>query len=99
MANVAQHVANVTLDTRAVNANIHGHATIQLTGDYLAEAALDTQPIPLQPLLATYAPDEAAGITGETELHATLRGPIKHPERIEAHVVVPGAELALSAVD
>ncbi len=93
VANVTQHVANVTLDTRAVNANIHGHATIQLTGDYLAEAALDTQPIPLQPLLATYAPDEAADITGQTELHATLHGPMKHPERIEAHVTVP--ELSL----
>ncbi len=92
-ANVAQHVANITLDTRAVNANIRGHATVQLTGDYLAEAALDTQPIPLQPLLATYAPDEAANITGQTELHATLRGPLKHPERIEAHVIVPELNL------
>ncbi len=93
VANVAQHVANVSLDTHAVNANIRGHATIQLTGDYLADAALDTQPIPLQPLLATYAPDEAAGITGQTELHATLRGPLKHPERIEAHVIVPELNL------
>jgi translocation and assembly module TamB len=93
MVNVAQNVANLSLDTRAVNANIHGHATIQLTGDYVADAALDTQPIPLQPLLATYAPDEAANITGETELHATLRGPLKHPERIEAHVTIPELNL------
>ncbi len=93
VANVSQHVANVTLDTRAVNSNIHGHATIQLTGDYPAEAALDTQPIPLQPLLATYAPDEAANITGQTEVHATLLGPLKHPERIEAHVTIPELKL------
>jgi translocation and assembly module TamB len=93
VANVTQHAANITLDTRAVNANIHGHATIQLTGDYLVDAAIDTQPIPLQPLLATYAPDEAANITGQTELHATMRGPLKHPERIEAHVIVPELNL------
>lgn len=93
VANVAQHVANVTLDTHAVNANIRGHATIQLSGDYNAEAALDTQSIPLQPLLATYEPDQAANITGQTELHATLRGPLKHPEQIEAHVIVPELDL------
>ena len=88
-ANVAQHVANISLDTRAVNANIHGHATVQLTGDFLADAALDTQPIPLQPLLVAYAPDMASHISGQTELHATLKGPLKHRERIEAHLVVP----------
>jgi translocation and assembly module TamB len=92
-AEVTKHVATLSLDTRAVNANIRGHATIQLAGDYIAEAALDTQPIPLQPLLATYAPDEAANITGQTEMHATLRGPLKHPEHIEAHVTVPSLSL------
>ncbi len=93
VANVAAHAANFTLDTRAANANIRGRGTIQLTGDYLADATLDTQPIPLQPLLATYVPDEAANITGETEVHATLRGPLKHPERIEAHLIVPELNL------
>jgi translocation and assembly module TamB len=93
VANVMQHVAKISLETRAVNSNIRGHATIQLTGDYLAEAALDTQPIPLQPLLATYSPDEAANVTGETELHATLHGPLKHPERIEAHITIPELNL------
>jgi hypothetical protein len=92
-ANVARHVANISLDTRAVNANIHGKATVQLTGDYMADAVLDTEPIPLQPLLATYAPSQAGNITGQTELHATLRGPLKQRERIEAHLVIP--ELSL----
>ena len=59
-ADVAQHVANISLDTRAINANIHGRAVVQLTGDYLADAVLDTQSIPLQPLIATYAPDMAS---------------------------------------
>jgi translocation and assembly module TamB len=88
-ATVAQHVANISLDTRAVNANMHGRGTVQLTGDYLADAVLDTQSIPLEPLLATYAPDMAAHISGQTEVHATLKGPLKHRERIEAHLVIP----------
>ena len=92
-ADVAQHVANISLDTRAINANIHGRAVVQLTGDYLADAVLDTQSIPLQPLIATYAPDMASHISGQTELHATLKGPLKHRERIEAHLVVPELDI------
>ena len=43
-ANVAQHVATLNLQTHALNSQINGHATVQLTGDYQAEATLDTQP-------------------------------------------------------
>ncbi len=88
-ADVAKHVANVTLDTRAVKANIHGQAKVQLVDDYETDAVLNTQSIPLQPLLATYAPSHPESFTGQTELHATLRGPLKHRERIEAHLVIP----------
>jgi translocation and assembly module TamB len=88
-ADVAHHVANVTLDTRAVNANIHGKAMVQLTGDYMADAVVDSQPIPLQSLVAAYAPSQAENITGQTELHATLRGPLKQHERLEAHLAIP----------
>jgi len=88
-ADVARHVATVALNTRAINANIHGQAKVQLAGDYETDAVLNTQSIPLQPLLATYAPSHAESFTGHTELHATLRGPLKHRERIEAHLVIP----------
>jgi translocation and assembly module TamB len=92
-AEIAKHVANISIDTHAVNTNIRGQAKVELTGDYEANAVLDTQPIPLQPLLAAYAPSQAGDVTGQTELHATLRGPLKHRERIEAHLVIP--ELSL----
>lgn len=88
-ADVAHHAANLTLDTRAVNSNIHAKATVQLTGEYQTTAIVDSQPIPLQPLVAAYAPSQAESITGQTELHATLKGPLKHPERLEAHLVIP----------
>jgi len=92
-ANVAHHVANLSLETRALNANMHGKATVQLTGDYIADGSLDTDPIPLQPLAAAYAPSQAENITGQTELHATMRGPLKQRERIEAHLVIPQLSL------
>jgi translocation and assembly module TamB len=91
---VANHVANANLVTSAVNTNIQAKAKIDLTGDYLADASLDTQAIPFQPLLAVYAPEQAANLTGETEIHARLHGPLKSKNLLEAHVEVPVLKMA-----
>jgi translocation and assembly module TamB len=50
---------------------------------------LDTQKISLQTLLATYAPDQADNLSGQTEVHATLHGPLKNRNLFEAHVTIP----------
>ena len=92
--NVADLVANAALTTSAVNTNIQAKAKINLSGDYLADATLDTQAIPFQPLLAVYAPEQAANVTGETEVHATLHGPLKNKSLIEAHVSMPVLQMA-----
>jgi translocation and assembly module TamB len=86
---VANHVANVSLDSQAINTSLKGRATIRLAGDYQTDATIDTQPIPLAPLVAAYAPELAGNVTGQTELHGTLRGPLKNKERMEAHITVP----------
>jgi translocation and assembly module TamB len=88
-ANVANHLANVALDSEVLNTSIRGKGTVQLTGDYETNATLDTQLVQLQPILALYAPSQAANITGQTELHATLRGPLKNKKLVEAHVTIP----------
>jgi len=92
--NVADHVANATLASSAVNTSIQAKAKIELTGDYMADATLDSQNIPLQPLLAVYAPDQADDVTGQTEVHATLHGPLKKKELLEAHVSIPVFKVA-----
>jgi translocation and assembly module TamB len=92
--NVANHALDATLASSAVNTNIQAKAKIDLTGDYLADASLDTQGIPLQPLLAAYAPDQAADVTGQTEVHATLHGPLKKRDLLEIHVNIPVLKLA-----
>jgi translocation and assembly module TamB len=40
-------------------------------------------------LLATYAPGVPEGFQGQTELHATLRGPLKDQSQLEAHLTIP----------
>ncbi len=90
---VANHVATANLSSHAVDTSIQASAKVNLTGEYMADAKLDTQAIPLQPLLAMYAPSQAAGLAGETEIHATLHGPLKDRKLLEAHVTVPMLKL------
>jgi translocation and assembly module TamB len=88
-ANMANHVANATLTSAAVHTNIQAKARVNLTGEYETDATIDTQNIPLQPIVAIYSPANASSLSGETELHATLHGPIKNKSALEAHVTIP----------
>src|SRR5205807_1257172 len=40
-------------------------------------------------LLAMYAPAQAGVVGGQTELHASLRGPLQDKAKLEAHIQVP----------
>jgi translocation and assembly module TamB len=86
---VAQHRANLTLDSKVAEASIHARGSVALTGDYDTDATIDTGSIPLATLIATYAPSVPRGVEGQTELHATLKGLLKDKSRVEAHLSVP----------
>lgn len=86
---VANHEANFTLTSQLIATPLRAQGKIALVGDYNSDIAFDTPVIPLQPLLAAYAPAEASQIGGQTEIHATLRGPLKNKQLLEAHLNVP----------
>jgi translocation and assembly module TamB len=88
-ANVVNHEATFNLGSRVIDTPLRAQGKVALTGDYYADASLDTPVIPLQPLLAAYAPAQAANVSGQTEIHATLRGPLKNKEQVQAHLNVP----------
>ena len=88
-ANVANHVADATLDSSALNTQLQAKAHIQLTGDYQTDATLNTKGIPLQPIVEMFSPANAESLSGETELHATVHGPLKNTAALEAHVTIP----------
>jgi len=88
-ATVQNHVADFALTSDVVNTYLRAKGKVSLTGDYIADATFDTGGIPLQPLLATYMPAQAGMITGQTELHATVRGPLKNKQQLEAHLQIP----------
>ncbi len=87
--NVANHEATFKLGSNIVQTPLRAQGRIALVGDYNSDIALDTPVIPLQPILATYAPAQAAQISGQTEIHATLRGPLKNQRLLQAHLNVP----------
>ncbi len=87
--NVANHEATFNLSSSISNTPLQAHGKVALTGDYYADATIDSPVIPLQPLLATYAPAQAANISGQTEVHASLRGPLKNKSLLEAHLNIP----------
>ena len=88
-ANVANHVANAVLSSAALHTNIQAKARVNLTDDYETDATLDTQNIPLQPIVALYSPANASTLSGATEVHATVHGPAKNKNLLEAHVTIP----------
>jgi translocation and assembly module TamB len=88
-ASLANHMATANLNSQAIHSTIRAQAKINLTGNYFTEATLDTQSIPLQPLLSTYAPAQAANLGGTTEIHATLQGPLKDWKQLQIHATLP----------
>src|SRR5262249_35811908 len=85
----ANHKANFTLDSEVIQSYVRARGEVALSGLYNANVSLDTQAIPFAPLLAAYAPSQAQDLVGQTELHATLRGPLKDRNQLEAHAVIP----------
>lgn len=93
---LANHVANANLTSSAMNTSIQAKAHVNLAGDYETDASVDTQNIPLQPLVAMYSPANAASLSGQTELHATLHGPLKNKKLLQAHITIPYLKLGYS---
>jgi translocation and assembly module TamB len=86
---VAHHVATIALDSELAKTFAKANGTLGIEAPYITDLRLDTGRIELQPLVAIYAPDKATDFSGQTELHAILRGPLADKSKLEAQVEVP----------
>jgi translocation and assembly module TamB len=86
---VANKRADLTLDSQVAGASVRARGRVNLVGDYDADAVVDTAAIPLDVLLASYVTGVPEDFRGQTELHATLKGPLKDKTRLEAHLTIP----------
>src|SRR5438270_947411 len=87
--NVANQKAQLMLDSEVARSFIQARGTVNLTGGYYTQATFDTRAIPLEGLLALYMPVKTNGPSGELEVHATVQGPLKDKDRLQAQVTIP----------
>jgi translocation and assembly module TamB len=97
-ATVAQQQASFTLDSNVVGAALHAHGSVELTGDYEATATADTEEIQLGPVLTSFLPEAPSDLEGRTQVHVTLKGPAKYPQRVEASIEIPALGLAYQTI-
>lgn len=93
-ANEDHHVANIELASTVVSAPVRAKARMDLQGDYRIDGTVDTPAIPIETLLAAYAPAEGENITGQVELHAAIDGPLKKWKQLQAHIKLPVLKVA-----
>jgi len=86
---VVNHRADLTLHSQLARASVQAHGAVNLSDDYYTEGTIDTTSVPLDQLLALYVPNLPDGFRGQTEVHATMKGPLKDKSRVEAHLTVP----------
>ena len=94
---VAHERVEFSLDSRADQGFVRANGDVTLTGDYPANASLDVRALPVGVVLANYLPRNQ-NLRGETEIHASLNGPLKDPKRVVAHVEVPKLDIAYNSV-
>ena len=86
--NVANHKAQIALDSEVAQTFVQARGTMDLT-DYYTRATLDTKGMPIEGLLALYAPAKSDGPRGILEVHASAEGPLNDKTRMQAEVVIP----------
>jgi translocation and assembly module TamB len=86
---VADERADLSLTSQTAISSVRAQAHVNLEGDYYAEGSVETTSIPLDLLLATYVPSVPEGFRGQTEFHATFKGPLKDKSQLEAHLTIP----------
>jgi translocation and assembly module TamB len=86
---VANKRAELELSSRLRDASVQGRGFVNLFGDYYSEAIIDTTPLQVAHLLDKYLHTSQEGFQAKTEIHATLKGPLKDTDQLESHVTIP----------
>ncbi len=87
-ANLRDNLVNLTLDSSVAGTSLRASGTVASVSPYMANLQINTGRVLLQQLLSRYAP-QAGDIEGETEIHASIRGPLQNKAKITGHAEVP----------
>jgi translocation and assembly module TamB len=86
---VANHQAQLVLDSEVLQTSVQARATVNLSDGHYTRATLDTKGLPIEGLLALRAPAKSNGPRGIVEVHASAEGPFDDKSRLQAQVIVP----------
>ncbi|MGC2507359.1 MAG: translocation/assembly module TamB domain-containing protein [Candidatus Acidiferrales bacterium] len=91
---LASHRANLTLHSTVDEGSVDAKADVDLQGVRYTTASVDVRALPLAPVLTTFFPSEGSSVSGQTELHLTLQGPLENPEQMQGHLEIPTFDIA-----
>jgi translocation and assembly module TamB len=93
---LAHQRANVSLDSVVEQGYVHAKGTIDLNGQYQTDATVDVRALPIGPLVAKHSTTTgtAQDLQGFTEIHASLKGPLKNPASLQGRLEIPRLNLA-----
>jgi translocation and assembly module TamB len=86
---VANHEARLSLDSQVAQSSVQARGTMSLNDGHYTKATLDTKAIPIEGLLAWYAPAKSNAPRGVLEIHASAEGPLDDKDRMQAQVTIP----------
>jgi translocation and assembly module TamB len=90
---VANQRASIVVESTASGASIKGNGTVTLHGNYPIEASLDMKNISLGAELGDFDTQIPPEVSGQAQLHATLRGPLRERNLLEGEITVPKLNL------
>jgi translocation and assembly module TamB len=97
---VAHQHANLSLESIVEQGYAHAKGGVDLVGQYQTDATVDVRALPIGPLLAKHSTTTGAAqdLQGFTEIHASLKGPLKDPARLTGRVEIPRLNFAYQSI-
>jgi translocation and assembly module TamB len=87
--NVTNHQAHLTVNSEIAATSVQARAIVNLSDGHYTRASLDTQGMPIEGLLALYAPAKSNAPRGIVEVHASVEGPLDDRNRMQGQVIIP----------
>ena len=97
---LAHQHANLSLESIVEQGYVHVKGGVDLVGQYQTDATVDVRALPIGPLLAKHSTTTGAAqdLQGFTEIHASLKGPLKDPARLTGQLEIPRLNLAYKSI-
>jgi translocation and assembly module TamB len=97
---LAHQHANLSLESVVEQGYVHAKGGVDLVGQYQTDATVDVRALPIGPLLAKHSTTTGAAqdLQGFTEIHASLKGPLKDPARLTGQVEIPRLNFAYQSI-